>query len=156
MTQQDPSPNLPPNVDRPHTPRSVLVICYVLLALLLTWVLVQRYLRPLVLEEGVTVVSTQPAGDGPASKAVPAGAIDQRIDPNTASWAELTRLPRIGETTAKRIVAFREAQQQATGSDQAAQPVFTCPEDLEQVQGIGPKTVERIAGHLKFPATRPN
>jgi competence protein ComEA len=72
--------------------------------------------------------------------------IDPRINPNTAPWHELTALPRIGEVTAKRIVAFREEHR--SGED--ARPVFRCPEDLANVHGIGPKTVERLRPHLRF------
>ena len=137
-----------------RTPWAVHVACYVLLALLLAWILVQRYLRPLVLEQGITVAASCPAGTQNAASSPPASPLDQRIDPNTASWSELTRLPRIGEQIAKRIVEYRESHRAATGSGSgpaASPPVFACPQDLGKVRGIGPKTVELIAPHLKFP-----
>jgi len=138
-----------------RTPRAVYVACYVLLALLLAWILVQRYLRPLVLEPGITAAASCPAGGQTAASSQPASPLDQRIDPNTATWSELTRLPRIGEQIAKRIVEYRETHRAAAGSGSgtAASPqVFTCPQDLAKVRGIGPKTVELIAPHLKFPS----
>ncbi len=52
------------------------------------------------------------------------------IDINTASVAELTALPGIGESKAKAIVEYR-----------AADP-FKTVEDLKKVQGIGDKTFE--------------
>ena len=68
-----------------------------------------------------------------------------RLNPNTASWADLALLPRIGEVTANRIVEYRKENQPSDGS-----PVFNRPTDLENVRGIGPITVERIASHLRF------
>ena len=85
--------------------------------------------------------------------------VDSRIDPNTASWAELDAfLPGIGEVTAKRIVAYREAHRvsgSATPGGPGPPVVFSCPEDLQAVHGIGPKTVTRIAPHLVFPGSPP-
>jgi hypothetical protein len=69
-----------------------------------------------------------------------------RINPNTAPWWELTALPRIGEVTARAIVAHRKAAATAP----SATPAFTRAEDLAAVRGIGPKTVARIAPHLRF------
>jgi hypothetical protein len=147
-TNDEPAPS--------RTPWAVYVACYALLALLLTWILVQRYFRPLILEEGITVASSYPAGTQTADASQPASPLDQRIDPNTATWPELTHLPRIGEQIAKRIVEYRQARRpaadSASGSNMApSPPVFTCPQDLAKVRGIGPKTVELIAPHLKFP-----
>jgi len=137
-----------------RTPWAVHVACYVLLALLLAWILVQRYLRPLVLEPGITVAVSCPAGTQSAASSQPASPLDQRIDPNTASWSELTRLPRIGEQIAKRIVEYRQTHRPVGRAHGAAAPppVFTCPQDLGKIRGIGPKTVELIAPHLKFPS----
>ena len=74
----------------------------------------------------------------------PAG---ERIDPNTASWASLARLPGIGQSRAKAIIRHREAH----GGDGL---VFRRPEDLEAVDDIGPVTVERIRPYLVFPETQ--
>jgi competence ComEA-like helix-hairpin-helix protein len=68
----------------------------------------------------------------------------QRIDPNTASAAQLTLLPRIGPVLAERIVAERDANG----------PFRDAP-DMARVSGIGPKTVERIGGMLRFDADQP-
>lgn len=65
------------------------------------------------------------------------------VDPNTAPWWELTALPEVGESTARQVVAYREAH-----ADRA--PVFRQPPDLEPVPDIGPKTIQRIAPHLRF------
>lgn len=159
MTTPEPSSSSPPENQPSSTPRAAHITCYVLLGVLLAWVLVQRYFRPLVLGERITVAATQ-AADGTIAQTgesggLPAGRIDERIDPNTATWTELTRLPRIGESIAKRIVEYRENQRSEGTGGTATQPVFTCPQDLDQVRGIGPKTVELIAPHLKFADSKP-
>ena len=69
--------------------------------------------------------------------------IRRGVDPNTAPWWELTALPDIGESTARKIVEYREVH-----ADRS--PVFRRPDDLEPVPGIGPKTIRRIAPHLRF------
>ena len=63
------------------------------------------------------------------------------IDPNTASWSDLALLPEIGEQTARAIIEHRE---QRDGC------VFHRPDDLLDVRGIGPKTLEAITPHLRF------
>lgn len=59
------------------------------------------------------------------------------VDVNTASWPELSQLPRIGETLARRIIAHREEH-----------GPFCCPDDLMKVRGIGPKTVDLLRPFL--------
>ncbi len=68
------------------------------------------------------------------------------IDPNTAAWYEIAQLPGIGETIARRIVAYRSAHQ-ADGDG----VIFRSAADLDNVQGIGRRTVDRIAPFLVFP-----
>src|SRR4051812_6932997 len=58
------------------------------------------------------------------------------IDINTASVAELTNLPGIGESKAKAIVEYR-----------AADP-FKSVEDLKKVKGIGDKSFETLRPHI--------
>jgi len=69
-----------------------------------------------------------------------------RLDPNLAPWWELTIVPRIGEVTARKIVAYREEHRPTTDG----RPVFQRAEDLARVHGIGPKTVERLRPYLQF------
>jgi hypothetical protein len=77
-------------------------------------------------------------------------ALQLRLDPNTASWQDLAALPELGESAAKRIVAYRE-QQRAGGK-----PVpFQKPEDLDAVRGIGPRTIENLRPYLRCPASQP-
>lgn len=63
---------------------------------------------------------TTPQDDGP-------------VDLNRASSADLQRLPRVGPATAERIIEFRESY-----------GPFRHVDDLIQVRGIGPKTLEQI------------
>lgn len=70
------------------------------------------------------------------------------IDPNASPWWELTVLPRIGETMARRIVAYRQASSATT--QPPSRPAFECAGDLSDVKGIGPKTVQRLRPYLTF------
>ena len=65
------------------------------------------------------------------------------INPNIAPWWELMVLPGIGESTARKIVEYRDA-------DARGKPLFHHPADLEPVYGIGPKTIQRIGPYLRF------
>ena len=73
-----------------------------------------------------------------------------RLDPNTATWQELSVLPQIGETRARAIVAHRESYL-AEGHAVA----FAREEDLFRVPGIGAATVATLRPYLAFPATNP-
>ena len=55
------------------------------------------------------------------------------IDINTADTADLTSLPGIGEKTAEKINAYREAN-----------GPFKSVDELLNVRGIGPKVLEKI------------
>jgi DNA uptake protein ComE-like DNA-binding protein len=86
---------------------------------------------------------------------------DGRIDPNTAQWHDLTPLPRVGEALARRIVAYREAKTLEWRSAHPREPVehtppvFITPEDLLPVKGIGPKTLDLLRPHLRWPEKAP-
>ena len=67
---------------------------------------------------------------------------EEFIDPNTAPAASLLHLPGIGPVKATAIVAYRQGK---------TLPAFRRPEDLEQVNGIGPKTREAFEDYLVFP-----
>ncbi len=62
------------------------------------------------------------------------------IDPNRASARELETIPGIGPVLAARIIEYRETVGR-----------FERPEDLLNVAGIGPKTLEKIKAYLEFP-----
>ncbi|MBD3414515.1 MAG: hypothetical protein GF421_08810 [Candidatus Aminicenantes bacterium] len=60
-----------------------------------------------------------------------------KININTASHAELQKLPRIGEVVAQRIIDFREANGK-----------FKKIEEIMKVRGIGEKTFENIKDRI--------
>jgi competence ComEA-like helix-hairpin-helix protein len=62
------------------------------------------------------------------------------IDPNTASAAELTRLPGVGPSLAARIIEERERSP------------FRSLDDLTRVHGIGAALATRLAGRVTLPA----
>jgi competence protein ComEA len=59
------------------------------------------------------------------------------VDINKAQWPEFAELPELGETLARRIVESRDA----------AGP-FGDHDDLLRVNGIGPRTLERLKPYL--------
>ncbi|HOQ05005.1 MAG TPA: helix-hairpin-helix domain-containing protein [Anaerohalosphaeraceae bacterium] len=63
------------------------------------------------------------------------------VNPNTASMGSLMRLEGIGPVRALQMLRYR---QQTDGRS------FERPEDLENVSGIGPKTVSKMAPFLAF------
>lgn len=60
------------------------------------------------------------------------------LDINAADWPELSVLPNIGETLAKRIVESRQAD-----------GPFADVDDLQRVRGIGPRTLEQLRPYLR-------
>ena len=72
--------------------------------------------------------------------------IEEKINPNIASPASLARLPRIGLTRARMIVAYRRklVEQGCEGG------AFRRPEDLCAINGIGPATVADIRPWLQL------
>ena len=78
----------------------------------------------------------------------PVPAILSTVDVNHAPWWELAMLPRIGEGKAKAIVAFHESHTNRR-DDGASPQVFQSPADLRRIKGIGPKTVARLAPHIR-------
>ena len=72
--------------------------------------------------------------------------LDNRINPNNATVASMTRLPGIGAAKAEAIVAYRNNLHGTNGELLAFQNLS----DLQKVNGIGPKTVQNISEWLKF------
>lgn len=60
-----------------------------------------------------------------------------QLDVNEADWPEWSLLPNIGETLARRIVDFRDRR-----------GPFRQHDELLQVKGIGPRTLESIRPYL--------
>ncbi len=59
------------------------------------------------------------------------------VDINEADWPELAQIPGIGETLARRIVATRQAKGR-----------FIDANELLEVRGIGPRTLDRMRPYL--------
>ncbi len=96
-----------------------------------------------VVKSAVEVPSEPPASDGADESdegegESPAGTTEVHASPsavsiNTATVAQLTTLPSIGPATAARIVEYRSHHGR-----------FTSLEALQAVNGIGPRTVEKL------------
>jgi competence ComEA-like helix-hairpin-helix protein len=84
----------------------------------------------------------EPEEQGPA-----ADRLADRIDPNTATAAELAAIPRLGESHAAAIVEFRERYVR----EHPGHVAFVRLSDLEQVRGIGAATAEMMQPYLVFP-----
>ena len=76
--------------------------------------------------------------------AAPAGWPELRIDVNTASAVELTLLPGIGPALAARIADYRDAH-----------GPFASLDDLDDVRGIGPKTIAGLEPFAAVGAAEP-
>ncbi len=66
------------------------------------------------------------------------------INLNKCDWPELTVLPGINETMARRIILHRNRR-----------GAFQTAEQLQEVDGIGPKTVQRLQPFLNCPPDSP-
>ncbi|MBI5877939.1 MAG: helix-hairpin-helix domain-containing protein [Chloroflexi bacterium] len=78
---------------------------------------------------GETPVAQSPGSTAPTTAAPRTG----KVNINTADAAELDTLPGIGPELAQRIIAYRQAH-----------GPFARIEDLDNVSGIGPSTLERL------------
>ena len=72
--------------------------------------------------------------------------LDEKINPNVASLGSMVRLSGVGIGKAAAIVAYREEFSERNGN----KPAFQNADDLQNVKGIGPKTVINISKWLKF------
>ncbi|WP_161606127.1 helix-hairpin-helix domain-containing protein [Microlunatus speluncae] len=76
----------------------------------------------------------QPGTGGPD----PPGSAGGRLDLNTASQSQLEELPGVGPVTADKIIAWRQQHGR-----------FSRVEELQEVDGIGPKTFAELAPHVR-------
>ncbi len=88
------------------------------------------------------VIPDPPTGEGPRARE-----LTDKLDPNTATAADLSAIPELGEKRAAEIVAYRDdALRRHPGTI-----IFREPESLLVVKGIGVGTVRNIERYLKFP-----
>lgn len=73
----------------------------------------------------------------PAEDAIALQVEDKRVNLNTATLEELDALPGVGPSTAKNIIAYREAH----GG-------FAAPEEIMNVKRIGEKTFDKLKAHI--------
>ena len=72
--------------------------------------------------------------------------LDNRINPNNATVASMARLPGIGIVKAEAIITYCRNFRGKNGESQPFQNL----DDLQKVNGIGPKTAQNISEWLKF------
>lgn len=82
--------------------------------------------------------SAIPTQATPAEEATAVQAEDKRVNLNTATLEELDALPGVGPSTAKNIIAYREAH----GG-------FAAPEEIMNVKRIGEKTFQKLKEFIK-------
>ncbi len=85
--------------------------------------------------------------DDSTQKTLETESLADTINPNTADWVSLTRLPGIGPTRARAIVAYREQYLQNHPEQTRA---FTCAQDLTRIKGIGETISAQIEPFLIF------
>jgi len=97
----------------------------------------------------VAVVLVEQRGTVLVDAATPPPPAERRLNPNTAQWWELAELPGLGESLARRIVAYRQYKHSSMSDTCAI--VFRRWEDLQRVRGIGPAKAAAIEPWLAFP-----
>jgi hypothetical protein len=112
----------------------------ILVFLLLAFLAVQYLRRPFRLDDPAVIV------DGRTIT------LPRRIDPNTATIPDLSRIPHIGETLAGKIIQYRDARKAAAADG----IVFHRPADLHAVPGIGTKLIDQLRPFLMFPDDAPD
>lgn len=118
-----PEANVPPLLSTTHQRVVACITLFCLITMGVYWVLeYQRRGRPVNVER-------------PFAVDVP----ELIIDLNRAPWHELTLLPGISETMARRIVDYR-----------AKHGRFESVEQIQGVPGIGPRTLERLAPFVEI------
>jgi competence protein ComEA len=114
------------------------------LSLLVLLILVYTLIR---FQVNTSQISTPQPAEGPR-----AAELQDKLDPNTASAADLAALPNVGPAMARRIVEEREEFAKAHPGEAAYKRL----EDLERVKGIGAATLENLKPYLTFPTTQPS
>ena len=72
--------------------------------------------------------------------------MNNRINPNNAEVESLIRLPDIGYSRAEAIIQYRDMYIKNNSNKRA----FKTSDDLQNIKGIGPKTIQNMSQWLKF------
>ena len=72
--------------------------------------------------------------------------LENQINPNTATIESLIRLPDVGFSRAEAVIEYRDSY----GEDNFNKLAFENFDDLQNIKGIGPKTVQNMSKWLKF------
>jgi DNA uptake protein ComE-like DNA-binding protein len=86
--------------------------------------------------------SSVAVNDAPPVDRVKVRQAQERIDPNTACFASLRRLPRMGRSLAAAVIAYRASH---------GPVAFGRAEDLHRVRGIGPVLIAQARSMLSLP-----
>lgn len=111
---------------------------------------VRLLLSPRAAPPGQLLATTQSPPQDPArqraraTRAIRPLATGELIDLNRASADEIARLPRVGMSLAKRIVA-----------DRSAHGLFRGPGDLDRVPGVGPGLLAGLGNRMRFGGVDP-
>jgi competence ComEA-like helix-hairpin-helix protein len=101
----------------------------------------------LIIFGGLFLFNTQMISDREPARGPMADQLADRLDPNTASAAELSAIPTIGEKRAEAIVEFREKYI----VEHPGEVAFGELKDLQRVKGIGAATTDTLGTYLRFP-----
>jgi len=122
------------HIEQPDTTNQMqMKIIYILIIILSIICLYNRYRNPLLISKQII------------EKICISDNIVDKINPNTAEWQSLARLPGIGAEKAKAIVAYRQAH-----ANQEGKPCFHNMNELNKVKGIGPVICQQIAPYIIF------
>lgn len=100
----------------------------------IAWVILSNRTRPTITPAPAAQAPAAAQPEGAPTPAAPTGSL---LDLNTATAAQLEHLPGIGPALASRIVADRTKHGRFTSVDQ-----------LDRVEGIGPKTLDKLRPYL--------
>ena len=89
---------------------------------------------------GLVVVGS---GRGAVAAGAASGALETRVNLNSASADELARLPGVGPAKAKAIIEHRNEEP------------FRTPEELRKVKGIGEKLYDRLKDQITVEPSAP-
>lgn len=81
-----------------------------------------------------------------SARAAAAANLENQINPNIATIESLVRLPDIGLSRAEALIRYRKSYTENNIDRQA----FENFDDLQNIKGIGPKTVQNMSKWLKF------